>query len=355
LQLTFSEILRISHGKIANPFSLSDHFTLQNISDLPHSKQSSLCFLISKSFVPLLKNANPAVLITSKEFLPILEKLHLWQSTAIVVTEKPAVAMADLSEQFALKSHSFEDFDPIAHKKDVTWIHPTAVVDKTVIIGIGVTVGPHAVIAKKTHIADHCFIGAGCYIAENCHVGEQTILFPHVVLYPNTQIGERVRIHSGAIIGADGFGYVVKIEDKKPQGHRKIYHTGKVVIGSDVEIGANTCIDRSTFGETRIDDSVKIDNLVQIGHNVHVKKGAIICGHVGIAGSSSIGEFATIAGLTGIADHLTIGDRALIGAGSLISKDVAPDSQALGNPQRERMQHFKAHARLNQLIKDEKK
>jgi UDP-3-O-[3-hydroxymyristoyl] glucosamine N-acyltransferase len=351
VQLTFQEILKISHGQVANPVSLPGNYVISKIAALGQGKATDLCFFVSKAFFSMLANSHPAVLVTSRPLLPFLEKTHLWKTCCLVVTENPYLAMAALSEQFALLSSRFPDFDPIALKNEVTWVHPSAVVAPDAVLGVGVTIGPHAVVSAGVKIGDHCLIGMGSFVGHNCVIGDATLLFPRVVLYPNTKVGSRVRLHAGAVIGADGFGYTPRMEGKRPLGHYKIYHTGHVVIENDVEIGANSCVDRGTFGETRIDESAKIDNLVQIGHNVHIKKGAILCGHVGISGSVTVGEYAVVGGAAGIADHVHIGDHAQVGGMTLVTKDVAPAGKVVGNPQREFMQHFKIHAYLNKMAK----
>ena len=165
----------------------------------------------------------------------------------------------------------------------------------------------------------------------------------------------RVRIHAGSVIGADGFGYAPKREGSQVIGHVKIYHLGRVVIGDDVEIGANSCVDRSTFGETRIEKSAKLDNIVHIGHNALVEEGAVICGGTCLAGRASVGKFALVGGLTGIINDVHVGDGAQVAAMTLVSKDVLPGSTAVGNPQREYKQHFRAHAILNKLMTEREK
>jgi UDP-3-O-[3-hydroxymyristoyl] glucosamine N-acyltransferase len=206
-------------------------------------------------------------------------------------------------------------------------IHPTAVIAASARLGANVAVQPQAVIEDGAVIGDRCVIGAGSYVGPECILGSDCRLYPRVTLRERTVLGQRVIIHSGAVAGADGFGF----EFAGGQ-HKKIPQLGNVEVGDDVEIGANTTIDRARFGTTRIGKGTKIDNLVQIGHNCVIGEHCIICGLVGMAGSTIIGNYVTIAGQVGLAGHLTIGDKSIIMAQAGVTKDVAPGSFMLGAP-----------------------
>ena len=185
-------------------------------------------------------------------------------------------------------------------------------------IGKDASIAPFAVVESGASIGDGAVIGANAYIGKDCQVGEQTRISPNVVLYHGVKIGARCIVHAGVVIGADGFGFVADDNEQI-----KIPHKGGASIGDNVEIGANTCIDRGTLDDTVIADGAKIDNLVQIGHNVKVGRGTVICGCVGIAGSATIGEFCVIGGAADINGHLTIGDNAIIGGSSAVVRDIA--------------------------------
>jgi UDP-3-O-[3-hydroxymyristoyl] glucosamine N-acyltransferase len=174
-------------------------------------------------------------------------------------------------------------------------------------------------------------------------------------LYEATQLGNRVRIHSGSVLGSDGFGYAPKIDQGQVSGHQKIYHLGRVVLEDEVEVGANSCVDRGTFGETRIGKFSKLDNLVHIGHNAKLDEGVIVCGGTCLAGNASVGKYAYIGGLTGIGNHVHVGDRAKVGALSMVTKDVVSGSTVVGNPQRESKEHFRAHALLSRLLAERRR
>jgi len=197
-------------------------------------------------------------------------------------------------------------------------IHPSAIVDPGVKLGTRVSIQPHVVIENGATIGDFTVIGAGSYVGHAAIVGANCIIYPHVTIRERTRVGARVVIHSGAIIGADGFGFepVERCYEKVPQ-------VGIVQIDDDVEIGANTTIDRARFGRTWIQEGAKIDNLVQVAHNVVVGKHTVIAAQTGIAGSVRIGQRVLIGGQAGIIGHIEIGDNTAIGAQSGISKNIS--------------------------------
>lgn len=196
-------------------------------------------------------------------------------------------------------------------------VHATAVVDGTATLGAGVEVGPHAVIGAGAAIGDGCTIGAGCYVGDEVQIGAGSRLFPRVTVYERCIIGARVRLHSGVVIGADGFGLA-------PDGERwvKIPQIGRVVIGDDVEIGANTTVDRGAIDDTVIEEGVKLDNLIQIAHNVHIGAHTAIAGCAGVAGSARIGRHCRIGGASGIAGHITLADNVEISAHTIITRSI---------------------------------
>jgi UDP-3-O-[3-hydroxymyristoyl] glucosamine N-acyltransferase len=200
-------------------------------------------------------------------------------------------------------------------------IHPTAVVAESVRIDPSVHVGPHCVIGEGVSIGPRCVLQAGSVLGEDCALSEDVNLFPNVTLYPRTQIGNCVRIHANSVIGSDGFGYV-----QDGPVHRKVPQIGNVVIGDDVEIGAGVTIDRGALGSTVIGRGTKIDNLVQIAHNVQVGEGCLLVAQVGIAGSSKLGDYVVLAGQVGVAGHLKIGNQVIVGAKSGVMHDI-PDGE----------------------------
>lgn len=231
---------------------------------------------------------------------------------------------------------------------------------------------PTAVISKSAKIGADAAIGAHCSVGDDAAIGDGTILFPLVTIYPRVKIGERsvihsgasiredvrignrVIIHSGAVIGSDGFGYL-KAEDGS---HVKIPQKGTVVIEDDVEIGANSTIDRAALGETIIRGGTKIDNLVMIAHNVEIGENGILAAQVGIAGSSKVGKNAILMGQVGIADHVTVGDSVIIAAKSGVTKDIPSGSFVSGSPHLDVRDWRKVWALMPQMydiVKDFKK
>lgn len=209
-----------------------------------------------------------------------------------------------------------------------------------------VFVGPFTVIERLAHVGESSWIGAQCYLGPKVKVGKGCKIYPQVVIRERCEIGNGVIIHSGAVIGADGFGFST---DKKTGNHRKIPQIGNVVIEDDVEIGANVTVDRATVGTTRIGAGTKIDNLVQIAHNVQIGKNCLIVSQVGISGSTKIGNQVILAGQAGIVGHVTIGDGAVITAQSGVMNDVDPKAVLFGSPARPHREGLKIQAILSKL------
>lgn len=228
-------------------------------------------------------------------------------------------------------------------------IHPTAVLGRRVQIGREVTIGPYAVVEEGARIGDRARIGAHCVIGRDSVVGEGSVLHPHVVLYAESTLGRRVTLHSGVRVGVDGFGYVLVDGE-----HRKVPQVGGCVLGDDVEVGANTCIDRGSVGRTEVGAGTKIDNLVQLGHNVRVGERSVLVAQVGVSGSTRIGNGVALGGQAGIGGHSEIGDRARIGGQAGVLGDVPADETWSGYPARPHGEAMRAAAlgrRLPELFR----
>ncbi len=206
-------------------------------------------------------------------------------------------------------------------------VHPSAVVAVDAELGEGVSVGPGCVIGEGASIGDGVVLQAQCHVGRHTRVGKDGYWAPRVTVLDYCEIGERVRLDSGVVVGSDGFGYATVAGR-----HEKLPQIGRVVIGDDVEIGANTTIDRARFDRTEIGEGTKIDNMVQIGHNVIVGKHCFLVSQVGIAGSTVVGNYVVMGGQAGVAGHLTIGDGVMIGAQSGVGKDLPPKSFVSGSP-----------------------
>jgi UDP-3-O-[3-hydroxymyristoyl] glucosamine N-acyltransferase len=208
-------------------------------------------------------------------------------------------------------------------------VHPTAVVAADARVAPTASVGALAVVEAGAEIGAGARLHPLTYVGRGVVIGDESVLYPHVVIREGVWLGRRVIVHAGAVIGADGFGYAFD-----GARHRKIPQVGGVRIEDDVEIGANTTIDRATLGETVVSQGTKIDNLVQIGHNVEIGAHTVIAGQVGISGSCRIGRGVVMAGQVGVADHITVGDGAVLGAQSGIHADIAAGGKVLGTPAR---------------------
>ncbi|MFA7172701.1 MAG: UDP-3-O-(3-hydroxymyristoyl)glucosamine N-acyltransferase [Kiritimatiellia bacterium] len=240
---------------------------------------------------------------------------------AIIKVTDPSAAFMRIGEFFAPP--------PVAR---VPGIHPSAIIDKSVKLGVGVHVGPYTVIEEGAAIGDHCIIEAQVLIGQHVTMGTDCHVYPQVTVREGSLLGNRVILHTGVRIGSDGYGYNPKVGADGKITIVKIPQIGIVELGDDVEVGSNTTIDRARFGRTKIGDSVKIDNLVQIGHNVQVGDYSGIIAQAGIAGSSIIGSGCIIWSQAGVSGHLTIGDRAQLGPASGLAKDIPAGEFYIGLP-----------------------
>ena len=229
-------------------------------------------------------------------------------------------------------------------------IHPTAVISESATLGRNVSIGASCVIDEAARIGDNTTVGANCVIGKNVTIGQASLLYPNITVYENTVIGNKVIVHSGTVIGADGFGYIPK-EGKI----YKVPQMGNVVIEDDVEIGANSCVDRGTFTSTVVGRGTKIDNLVQISHNVKLGRNVIIAGQTGIAGSSTVGDNTMMGGNVGVADHVNVGSNVKIGAKTGVTGHVRDNEIIFGYPHRAAADARKLHGLLSLLLKNARK
>jgi UDP-3-O-[3-hydroxymyristoyl] glucosamine N-acyltransferase len=251
-------------------------------------------------------------------------------SAVIVPTDwdrpaKCALVRVENSDQvFARAAELFYEAPP----RPAPGIHPTAVVAESASLGDGVSIGPHCTVEEGVVIGANSVVSAHGYVGYKTVIGSDCFFYPLVSIRDFTEIGDRVIIHNGTVIGSDGFGYAVQ----KDGSRTKIPQIGKVVIEDDVEIGANAAIDRARFGKTRIGRGTKIDNLVQVAHNVVIGEHSVLCGQAGVSGSTTIGSRVILAGQAGLAGHLEVGDGAIVGAQAGVMKDVPPKDFVMGSP-----------------------
>lgn len=226
-------------------------------------------------------------------------------------------------------------------------IHPSAVIAQDAELGEGISIGAHVVVGKRVKLAANVIIEAGCVLGDDCKVGENTRLYPNVTLGYDTQVGERCIIHSGVVLGADGFGFA-----PDNGAWYKIPQVGNVAVGDDVEIGANTCIDRAVLGSTRIGNGVKLDNLLHIAHNVQIGDHTAMAASSGVAGSTQIGKHCQIGGMCAIAGHLNIADHVIMTGTSMVTHSITQAGvYSSGTPATENALWRKNATRFNQLDK----
>jgi UDP-3-O-[3-hydroxymyristoyl] glucosamine N-acyltransferase len=293
--LTLQEIAKLSGGELRGDPALR----ITGAASLAEAVEGEIAFFNNPKYAMQLRRTRASAVLVPMEFAEAIP-------VAQIRVASPSKAFERLVLEFAPK--------PIAFAPG---IHPSAVVDPSVKLGSRVSIQPHAVVEAGATIGDETVIGAQSYVGHETVIGPNCTIYPRVTVRERTRMGARVIIHSGAVIGADGFGF--EFVNGRLQ---KIQQLGIVQIDDDVEIGANTTIDRARFGRTWIQEGVKIDNLVQVAHNVVIGKHSVIAAQTGISGSTRVGEQVQMAGQVGIVGHVAIGDRTIIAAQSGISKDI---------------------------------
>jgi UDP-3-O-[3-hydroxymyristoyl] glucosamine N-acyltransferase len=282
---------------------------ITGIAAISEAMPGQLTFFGNTKYLPALKQSRASAALVPLDFNEEIAPIK-------IKVASPSLAFARILDSFAPAAAVHEP-----------GIHPTAVIGENVAFGENVSVQPYAVIESGARIGAGAFIGAHVFIGADVTVGERCKIHPHVTLREGIILGARVVIHSGSVIGSDGFGY--EFSNGK---HVKIPQIGIVQIDDDVEIGANVTIDRARFGRTWIGEGTKIDNLVQVAHNVVVGKHCILVAGVAIAGSTRLGNYVTLAGQVGVAGHLEIGDGAMVGAQSGIGKNIPPKTKWFSSP-----------------------
>lgn len=311
---------------------------------------ADLALAMDKALVPLLESTKARAAVVAEGAVVPEGRLDGW-----IVVGRPRYAMAGLTDVFEKPVHA----EP--------GVHPSAVIAPDAVIGDGVSIGPLVYVGPKAVVGDRTILMAHVTVGAEATVGTDCLFHPGARVGERCAIGNRVILHHNASIGADGFSYVTpergSVESAKATGRveatnamlRRINSLGAVVLADDVEVGANSAIDRGTIADTRIGRATKIDNLVQIGHNVQVGDMCMICGHAGIAGSVTIGNRVVLAGRVGVADHVRIGDDAVIAGMSGVGTDVPAKSVMMGYPAIKRstfFEQFKMLARLPRLFAD---
>ncbi|MCX8064488.1 MAG: UDP-3-O-(3-hydroxymyristoyl)glucosamine N-acyltransferase [Candidatus Hydrogenedentes bacterium] len=308
MSLRVSEILNIVGGRLV--FGSPDTI-VTGVGSIESPKSGDIVFVRDKKYERFLSNTNASAVL-----IPFEPTVKLPPNLACIIVDFPEVAFLKLIEYFYPQKNPF----PYG-------VHSNSVVEEGVTFGENVSVAPFVYIGRGTKIGNGVIVYPHVYIGEQCEIGENTIIYPNVTIRELSVIGARCIIHSGVCIGSDGFGFVFDGER-----WQKIPQVGRVVIDDDVEIGSNTCIDRATLGETIIGSGTKLDNLVQVGHNVRIGKHCVVAGTTGIAGSATIGDYVRIGAGAGINGHIEIGNHVSIGAWSGVAKSVEPGKTVSGFP-----------------------
>ena len=304
-----------------------DDVEIRGLASLTEADVGDLAFLESPKHLPRARETGASALILP----PGME----------APGGRPAIRVAKPRIAF---SRALALFSANGHPPSEPFVHPTAVVGEGARVSPTATLMAHAVVGAGAVIGDGAVIHPHVHVGRDARIGAETVLYPNVTLYDRVELGERVRIHAGAVIGSDGFGY-----DLVNGRHVKVPHIGTVIVGDDVEIGAGTTVDRAKTGATRIGRGTKIDNLVQIGHNVQIGEHCIIIALAGLSGSVEVGDYAVLGGQVGVADHRKIGKGAMAAAQTGIISDVAPGEVVSGTPARPHRQHLKVAAASQKL------
>lgn len=326
MEYKLSEINEIIGGELAG----DPDIVITGISGIKEAKKGDITFLANLKYLSLLDSTQASAVITGRD---------LSSDKPLLKTDNPSVAFAKIVD--------------LAIKKDLS--HPHGVssessIDKSARLAASVAVGAFTIIGEKVEIGNDSIIYGGCFIGSNVRIGKNCLIYPNAIIREDTEIGDAVIIHSGAVIGSDGFGYEIT-EGKR----KKIPQIGKVVIEDDVEIGANTTIDRARFNKTIIGAGTKIDNLVQIAHNVEIGKDCILIAQVGISGSTVVEDEVILAGQAGIVGHIKIGKKAIIAAQAGVTKSVPPETKVSGYPAKPHRKAAKINACLQKLPELNKK
>jgi UDP-3-O-[3-hydroxymyristoyl] glucosamine N-acyltransferase len=321
IRKTLREIAQLIDGKVIG----DGNVVITGISGIREAEEGDLTFLANPRYASLMESTKAAAIITSPEITAAPKPM--------IHTGNPSMAFAKVISILMPSGQRYP-----------SGIHQTAVIGKNVKLGQDVALQPYVVIDDDSVVGDRTIIYAGSYIGHHAKIGCDCLIYPNVAIREKVEIGNRVIVHSGTVIGSDGFGFATVDGE-----HHKIPQIGTVLIEDDVEIGANVTIDRARFGKTVIGHGTKIDNLVQIAHNVTVGEDSIIIAQAGISGSTVIGKRVTIAGQAGLVGHITVGDNAILAAQAGVTKPVPANTCVSGSPASEHNEAKRLNAFVSRL------
>ncbi|MFH0731753.1 MAG: UDP-3-O-(3-hydroxymyristoyl)glucosamine N-acyltransferase [Candidatus Omnitrophota bacterium] len=321
MKKTLREIASAVNAKIIG----KEDIVITGISDIKEAQEGDITFLAHPKYKPFAEKTKASAIIASKD--------ARFPSKTVLQTENPSLAFTKVISMFRPSQPR--------HPKG---IDVKAAINKNARVSGNASVGAYSVVEDAAEIADGVIIYSNCYIGAGVKIDKDTIIYPNVTIMEGTKIGSNVVIHAGSVIGCDGFGYI-EVDGT----HHKIPQVGIVVIEDDVEIGANTTIDRARFGQTVIGKGTKIDNLVQIAHNVKIGSNSIIIAQAGISGSSSVGKNTILAGQAGLVGHIELGDNVIVGAQCGVTKSFGSNTILLGSPANPIAEQKKIFACINKL------
>ncbi len=304
MKVTLEAVARAIDGTVVGDGSVE----ITGVAGIREAREGDLTFLANPRYEPYLEMTQASAVIVSKN--------HRNTGKPLIENPNPYLAFLKAVRLFAGEQ-----------ERPRVGVHPSAVVAVDAFVALDASIGPHVVVESNASIGARAIVHAGCYIGARARLGDEVLLYPNVTVREECALGDRVIVHSGTVIGSDGFGFV-----RDGDVYRKLPQVGNVEIGDDVELGANVTIDRATTGTTRIGAGSKIDNLVQIAHNVQIGRNCIVVAQVGISGSTVLGDHVVLAGQVGIVGHIEIGDGATVGAQSGVSKSVKPGERVFGTP-----------------------
>ena len=323
MEFSAKQIAEFIQGTIVG----DENATVHTFAKIEEGMPGAISFLSNPKYTHYIYDTQSSIVLVNKDFEPEKEI-----KATLIKVDNAYESLAKLLNLYEMSKPKKTGIDPLAY------IAPTAKIGENVYIAPFACVGDNAEIGENTSLHPHATVGSGAKIGNNC------ILYPHATVYHDCRVGNNCTLHAGSVVGADGFGFA-----PSPEGYEKIPQIGITILEDNVEIGANTCIDRATMGATIIRKGVKLDNLIQIAHNVEVGSHTVMASQVGVAGSTKIGEWCMFGGQVGVAGHITVGNRVNMGAQSGVNGSVKDGKQLIGTPPIEFKNYFKSSAVFKKL------
>lgn len=323
MNFTAQQIAQLIQGRIEG----DENATVNSFAKIEEGKKGAISFLSNPKYTHYVYDTQSSIVLIDEN----------------VELEKPvSCTLIRVKNAYECVAKLLQMYESMKPKK--TGIDPLAFISPKAKVAEGVYVGAFAYISDGAEIGEGSQIYPHAYIGEGVKVGKNALVYPNVTVYHGCKLGDNVTLHAGSVVGSDGFGFA-----PGPDGYDKIPQIGIVTIEDDVEIGANTCIDRSTMGSTYVRKGVKLDNLVQIAHNTDIGANTVMSAQVGVAGSTKVGQWCMFGGQVGIAGHITIGNKVFLGAQSGVPSSLKDDQTLIGTPPMEKLPYFKSQAIFQRL------